>query len=127
MPSPYEHLITAEDLLSRARELLDCDRPHSAAAHARVAAAFLQAADARQLLIPDLGDVPAARSEPWPEWCGTCEGPAPALRMVDVSTPGQGTRIAKCPNCHPGSPQYTPPSGSDGGGEFTPEQSAAHC
>lgn len=127
MPSPYEHLITAEELLSRAQDLLAGDRPYAAVAHARVAAAFLEAADARQQLIPDLGGVPAARSEPWPEWCGTCGGPAPALRMVDVTMPGEGTRMAKCPKCHPGSPQYSADPGPDDHSQTSHERSVAHC
>lgn len=126
MPSPYDHLTTAEELLDRARDLLASDRPSSAVAHARVAAAFLQAANARQLLIPDPGEVPAARSEPWPEWCGTCEGPAPGLRMVDITVPGEHPRMAKCPKCHPGSPQYSREAGAAGHSQPPPEQLATH-
>ncbi|MFI2214935.1 hypothetical protein [Streptomyces sp. NPDC020141] len=102
MPSPYEHLTAAEELLHQARRLLGEGRHRAAAGHAQLASAYLKAADARERIIPDPSPVPAARLAPLPQWCGNCDGPDLALRWVQVTLAGEErTRMAKCPDCHP--------------------------
>lgn len=107
MPSPYEHLTSAEELLYQARQLLREGRTSTAADHARVASAFLEAAGARERIIPEPPPVTAARPLPLPEWCGNCDGPEIGLRWVQVTAPDEAhVRMAKCPDCHPAAPQY---------------------
>ncbi|MER5747123.1 hypothetical protein ABT097_28125 [Streptomyces sp. NPDC002225] len=114
MPSPYEHLLTAEELLGHARRLLDEERPRTAAAYARIATAFLEAASARDRIIPELVDVPSARLGPLPEWCGNCDGPDASLRWIEVAHPGEERpRLAKCPDCHPAAARRAAPPEDD--------------
>ncbi|MCM2386717.1 hypothetical protein [Streptomyces albipurpureus] len=108
LPSTYEHLTTAEELLHQARQLLNEGRNHAAAGHTQLASAYLGAAAARGRIIPEPPPLPAARLGPLPEWCGTCDGPDLGLRWIQVTLPGDEVRMAKCPNCHPAAPHYTP-------------------
>ncbi|MFJ2900244.1 hypothetical protein ACIO87_35890 [Streptomyces sp. NPDC087218] len=110
MPSPYDHLTSAEELLNDARQLLKEGRLRAAGIHSQIALAFLEAAGARERIIPDPLSVPTARAEPLPEWCGQCDGPDLSLRWVQVTQPGEKCiRMAKCPTCHPASLQRKVP------------------
>ncbi|MGW8881703.1 hypothetical protein ACWGRV_27095 [Streptomyces sp. NPDC055663] len=115
MPSPYEHLTTAEQLLSEARHLLKEERPRTATAYTRLASAFLEAASARERIIPEPPTVPTARLGPLPEWCGNCDGPDIALRWIEFTPPGkEHSLLAKCPACHPAAHQRTTPAAESG-------------
>lgn len=102
MPSPYEHLTTAESLLQEARTLLEEGRYRAADSHACLASRLIEAAHAREKILPDPPSIPETRREPLPEWCGLCDGPDIGLRWMPVTLPGEDiTRMARCPNCHP--------------------------
>lgn len=110
MPSPYEHLTAAEELHHKARQLLEEGRHRAAAGHTQLASAYMEAAEARERIIPDSPLLPTARLGPLPEWCGQCDGPDLALRWVQVTLPGEKIRMAKCPTCHPAAPRYLAPA-----------------
>lgn len=102
MPSPYEHLTTAESLLQEARTLLEEGRYRAADSHTRLASRLIEAAHAREKILPAPPSIPETRREPLLDWCGLCDGPDLALRWMPVTLPGEDTtRMARCPNCHP--------------------------
>ncbi|MER6047237.1 hypothetical protein ACFC0M_20215 [Streptomyces sp. NPDC056149] len=101
MPSPYEHLTAAEELLQEARILLTDGLYRAADSHAQLAASFIEAAHAREKILPGTIE-PQQPKPPLPEWCGSCDGPDLGLRFVTVTLPGEDfSRMARCPKCHP--------------------------
>ncbi|MER6499228.1 hypothetical protein ABT218_07500 [Streptomyces sp. NPDC001455] len=127
MPSPYDHLTTAEELLHKARRLLEEGRTRTATGHAQLASAFLEAASARERIIPEPAPVPTARLGPLPEWCGNCDGPDLSLRWIQVTLPDEEpVRMAKCPACNPAAPQYSASLSDNGTATDGSPDSEAH-
>ncbi|WP_146074936.1 hypothetical protein [Streptomyces sp. Ru73] len=108
MPSFYDHLLRAEELLAQASEEILHGSYRAANTLTSLSVAYLEAAHARREVIdepPSFNEQNIRRQ--LPDWCGECDGPDLALRWISVERPnGSGMSLARCPDCNPHSDRY---------------------
>ncbi|MFF4484564.1 hypothetical protein ACH4TQ_49220 [Streptomyces sp. NPDC021218] len=116
MPSPAEHLTTAEELARKALRHAEAESWREAVIYTKMSSLFLKISATRQQVIADNIDPPLKSAIELPEWCGNCDGPELGMRFITVERADSrdGTAIARCPTCHPsGHRTTTEPAGVD--------------
>jgi hypothetical protein len=104
VPSPSDHLAIAEALAEQAHHRLNQHAYDAVTACTALATLHVRAALARQKVA---GDAPAPSARPpreLPEWCGTCNGPFLAMRVVM----DEDGHMSRCPSCNPHERSSTP-------------------